>query len=116
MKIKFQADADLNIYIVNAVLRIESKIDFKTANDAKLEGLDDHKVLQFAANQQRILVSHDQRTMPSHFAKFITNYQSYGVLIIPKRLPTLEVAENIVLIWETFIDEEWINRIAFLPI
>jgi hypothetical protein len=29
MKIKFQADADLNQNIINAIFRVESKIDFQ---------------------------------------------------------------------------------------
>jgi hypothetical protein len=53
--------------------------------------------------------------MPNHFAEFIKNNISYGVLIVPKKLPVIEVAENIILIWEIFTEEEWINRIAFLP-
>ena len=65
MKIKFQADADLNQNIVNAVVRIDSKIDFQTAINANLKGLTDIQVLALAANQKRVLVSHDQRTMPN---------------------------------------------------
>jgi len=116
MKIKFQADADLNQNIVNAVVRINSEINFQTANDANLRGLKDDKVLELAANQKRTLVSHDQRTMPKHFAEFITNDKSYGVLIVPKKLSVMDVAENIILIWEVFTEQDWINRIAFLPL
>jgi hypothetical protein len=116
MKIKFQADEDLNQNIVNAVIRLEPKIDFQTAFNANLKGLTDAQVLALATHQKRILVSHDHRTMPNHFAKFITQYNSYGVLIVPKKLSAIEVTENIILIWELFTDEEWINRIAFLPL
>ncbi len=116
MKIKFQADEDLNQNIISAVLRINSKIDFQTATNADLKGLTDKQVLEFAANQKRILISHDQRTMPNHFAEFITKNKSYGVLIVSKKLPIIEVSENIILIWEVFTDGEWINRIAFIPL
>ena len=116
MRIKFQADADLNQHIVNAVLRIEPGIDFQTSNNANLTGLTDREVLELAASQRRILVSHDQKTMPNHFAEFITQNKSYGIIIVPKKLPVIEVAENLILIWEVFSDEEWIDRIAFLPI
>ncbi|NET58577.1 MAG: hypothetical protein F6K47_21210 [Symploca sp. SIO2E6] len=116
MKIKFQADADLKQQIVSAVLRLETAIDFQTANKANLTGLTDRQVLELAASQRRVLVSHDQKTMPNHFAEFIAHNQSYGIIIVPKKLPVIEVAENIILIWEVFSDEEWIDRIAFLPI
>ena len=35
----------------------------------------------------RVLVTHDQKTMPRHFAAFIAAETSPGVLIIPQQLP-----------------------------
>ncbi|MEY2985650.1 MAG: hypothetical protein RLZZ568_2267 [Cyanobacteriota bacterium] len=116
MKIRFQADADLNRHIINAVLRLEPAMDFQSAQNANLLGLTDPQVLKYAADRQRILVSHDQRTMPKHFAEFINHHRSYGVVIVPKRLSVLDVSENIVLIYEVLTAEDWINRIAFLPL
>jgi hypothetical protein len=51
MKIKFQADADLRDPIVSGVKRRELMIDFKTANEAQLEGLPDLEVLAKAASE-----------------------------------------------------------------
>ena len=67
MSIRFQADADLNLDIVTAVRRREPAIDFATAADAKFEGVSDPEVLERAAKENRILVSHDRRTMLHHF-------------------------------------------------
>ena len=67
MKIRFQADADLNQNIVKALLRREPTIDFKTAVAANFEGLKDIEVLTKAAQEGRLLVTHDRRTMPQHF-------------------------------------------------
>ena len=61
MKVRFQADADLNQIIVTAVLRHEPDIDFQTAHAAGLHGLDDQAVLSKAAAEGRVLVSHDRR-------------------------------------------------------
>jgi len=64
MKLKFQADADLRDPIVSGVKRREPAIDFKTANEAQLEGMPDPEVLAKAADEGRMLVSHDVNTMP----------------------------------------------------
>jgi hypothetical protein len=69
MKPRFQADADLNEDIVTAVLRREPEIDFHTADEAGLRGLPDNAVLALAAQENRILISHDRRTMSRHFAE-----------------------------------------------
>ena len=70
MKSRFLADADLNRTIVSGVLRREPSLDFLTAQAAGLRGMNDSEVLALAAEQQRVLVSHDVGTMPAHFALF----------------------------------------------
>jgi len=45
MKIRFQADVDLNHIIVNATLRREGRIDFNSAQTANLDSLSDLEVL-----------------------------------------------------------------------
>src|SRR5262245_31807122 len=76
MTIRFQADAELNRLIVLAVIRREPNLDFRTAEVAGLTGLKDHEVLAVAAGEGRVLVSHDQKTMPRHFAEFIVHTPS----------------------------------------
>ncbi|HEX4487190.1 MAG TPA: DUF5615 family PIN-like protein [Terriglobales bacterium] len=57
MKIRFQADADLNEDIVKGVLRREPGVDFKTATEAGLRRLSDLEVLTLAASEGRVVVS-----------------------------------------------------------
>jgi hypothetical protein len=70
VKIRFQADADLNQDIIAGILRREPRVDFQTAGQAGLRGLDDVQALALAARDGRALVSHDRKTMPAHFAEF----------------------------------------------
>jgi hypothetical protein len=65
--IRFLADAYFNHAIVKGCRRHEPAMDFLAANEAKLEGVPDLEVLALAANQDRILVTHDRKTMPRHF-------------------------------------------------
>lgn len=85
MRIAFQADADLNDDIVKGVKRRIPEIDFQNASDAGLEGLEDEVVLSIAANENRILVTHDRRTMPFHFAEFILKRDCPGVIVVSKK-------------------------------
>ena len=116
MKIKFQADADLREQIIWAVKRVAPEVDFQTANEAKLYGLNDQTVLAIAASQNRILISHDRRTMPYHFGEFIQNQKSPGVFIISQKFDMEKVVDDIVLIWSASKAEEWENIISELPI
>lgn len=116
MPIRFQADADLNQIIVSAVLRRVPAIDFRTAATAGLSGLKDPEVLTVAASDSRILVTHDQATMPRHFGEFSRSQRSPGLIVVPQHLPLGEVVDDLILIWTATQADEWTDRIVFLPI
>jgi len=116
MKIRYQADADLNEIIVLAVVRREPAIDFQTAAATGLRHLKDPEVLALAAREGRVLVSHDHQTMPRHFGSFIAANTSPGVLLVPQHLPIAAAVEELLLIWSAAEAEEFINRICFLPL
>ena len=116
MPIRFQADADFNQIIVTAIARRVPELDFKTATVAGLEGLKDLEVLALAAREDRILVTHDQTTMPTHFGEFARLTSSPGLIVVPQTLPVREVVDALILIWAATQPEEWVNRIVYLPI
>ena len=62
--VRFLADADLNQKIVTGARRREPAIDFRSATDARLAGLHDRDVLALAAASNRVLVTHDMKSMP----------------------------------------------------
>ena len=116
MKVRFQADADLNEILVKAMLRREPGIDIQTARAAGLAGLADNDVLTLAARSGRLLLTHDRKTMPNHFAEFIAAQSSAGVLIVPQKLPISQAVEELLLVWVASEADEWINRIFSLPL
>ncbi len=116
MKVRYQADADLNQKIVSATIRRVIDIDFRTASVAGLAGLSDDEVLALAARDGRILVTHDQSTMPRHFAAFIAREQSPGVLVVPRHHPLKQIVDDLIVIWSATEAEEWTNRILYLPL
>ena len=116
MRIQFQADADLRGVIITTLLRREPMINFQTAHDAGLAGLHDLKVLEIAARENRLLVSHDHTSMPIHFATFISGNMSSGVVIVPQHLPLNVVVDELMLIWVASDQSEWTNRISYLPL
>ncbi len=116
MKIRFQADADLNEVIIDGVRRREPTIDFQTANDVDLRGLTDFEVLEISARENRILVSHDFKTMPAAFAEFLRERSSPGVFILPQNTEFHAAIESLLMIWAASDAAEWSNRICRLPL
>ncbi len=67
--IHFQADADLRQAIVTGTIRRQPKLNFQSANEARLEGIKDLGVLAIAARDNRVLVTYDRKTMPIEFGQ-----------------------------------------------
>jgi len=115
MKIRFQADNDLDQRIVVATKRLDPTIDFQTAHALKLHGVPDTLVLERTAEAERILVSHDRRTLPEFFREFISTNSSPGLIIVAPRLPVGRAAELLHLLWAASEAEEYVNVIDDLP-
>lgn len=74
-------------------------------------------VLALAAEQDRILVSHDFQTMPQHFGEFLgAQCSSPGVFLVKQSSPVGEVIDEIVLIWSASDAEDWKNRSLEIPL
>lgn len=115
-RVRFQADADFRQAIVVGVIRRQPNLDFQSAYTAKLEGKKDSEVLAIAAQDNRVLVTHDRKTMPDEFGRFILSNTSPGVLIVSQSLSISGVIEALILVWEATTAEEWINQIMSLPL
>jgi predicted nuclease of predicted toxin-antitoxin system len=91
-------------------------VSFIEAFEAGIVAKRDPAVLRMAADENRILVTHDFRTMPRHFRQFVAQHDSPGVILIPQRLVLNTAIEDLVTIHRASEAEEWFNQIRFLPL
>lgn len=114
--VRLIADENFRFPIVQGVRRIQPAIDIQTANEAGIVGMLDPLVLETASTLGGILVTHDERTMPQHFAEFLAaGRHSPGVLLIPQETPIRVAIEALHLVWYASEPEEWVDRIDYLP-
>lgn len=116
MKPQFLADANFNHKILVGLRRRDPSIDFQTAEQGGTVGRSDAEVLLIAARKNRILVSHDRRTMPACFAEFIKTQTSPGVIIVSQDLDIGAAINDLLLISTGTTLEEWQNVLGFVPI
>lgn len=79
--LRFLADENLNNQIVRGVLRRNSNIDIVRVQDVGLTEIDDATVLQWAAQNVRVVLTHDVATM-TNFAyelSLLPNLKFYGL-------------------------------------
>ena len=116
MRVRYQADGDLDGRIVRGLRRVAPEIDIRTASLGGLEGLKDPDVLRLSADSGRILVSQDRRTMPGHFARYAAKERSTGLILLRDGIPIATAIEDLALIWSATEAEEWSGRLVWIPL
>ena len=90
-------------------------MDFRTAAGTIPDGTLDREVLRIAADDDRVLVSGDLRTMSAHFQDFIAMHESPGVLLIPSSRSIGAAIQGILFVWLNWAPGDLRNRISWLP-
>jgi Domain of unknown function (DUF5615) len=116
LRASFLADADLRFAIVQGLRRLDPRVDFLPAQRSIPDSTGDSDVLALAADLDRVLVSHDLRTVPGRLYRFLRNRESPGVILIPQILPTGDAVEELSIAWNCLDADEFRNRIIYLPL
>ena len=114
---RFLADNDLMDQIVLGVLRREPTLVMTRLREVGLAKAPDTSVLEFAAREGFIVVSHDVNTMRAAAGARLTNGQEMaGLLLVHQRSPITQTIEDLILIGVASDAAEWVGEIQFLPL
>ncbi len=115
--LRLAADENLNYNIVRRVLRVNPKVDIVRVQEAGLSGADDPTVLAWAANESRVLLSHDVVTMTKYAYERIAAGESMpGLFEVSFRSSIGRIIEDILLLVECSFDNEWEGQVRYLPL
>jgi hypothetical protein len=116
-QLRFAVDENFNMQIVNGVLRRLPEAEILRVQDAGLQGADDAAVLEWAANEGRVLLTHDVNTLTAFaYKRIAAGLPMPGVFEVPLLVPTQIVIEDILLLAECSLEGEWEGRITYLPL
>ena len=117
MTIRFLADEDVRADIVRGLRSREPAIDILDVKIGGLRGATDPALLELAAEQDRIVVTHDRNTMTRHYYERLAAGKSGpGLFIVPTEPSAAgRVVESLLLVWSASKAEEWRDRIVYLP-
>ena len=114
---RFLADHDLNEHIIAGVLRREPAVEFVRARDLALADSPDDQILDRAAREEMIVVSHDVNTMPAAARRRISEGESVtGLMMVHQMDPIGPTIENLILIWAATQPQDWNDQICYLPL
>ncbi len=113
---RFLANHDLTEAIVLGVSRREPAIEFQRLREVGMADRPDAEVLEYAAINGFLLVSHDVNTMTAHAAERLAKgLRMPGVFVAHQSAPIGVIIEDLVMIWVSSEAEEWADQVTFLP-
>lgn len=115
--IRLAADENFNNNIVRGILRRNPEIDIIRVQDAGLGGADDPVILEWAAQNNRVLLTHDVATITGYaYERVVNGLVMSGVFEVRRNVPLNRAIEEILLITEFSLEGEWEGQVHYLPL
>lgn len=111
------ADEDFNNRILDGLIRRNLAIDIMRVQDAGMSGKSDPEILEWAASEKRVLLTHDVTTMRQHaYNRVIAGLPMPGVFEVAQDVPIGVTIEEILFLAECSVEGEWEGQVRFLPL
>lgn len=111
------ADENFNNDIVRGLLRRSPDLDIARIQDVGLSGTDDPTILEWVAQEGRVLLTHDVSTITHYAYERIRAGKSMpGVFEVSRNVPIGVAIEDILLLAECSLDDEWEGQVRYLPL
>jgi hypothetical protein len=115
--LRLAADEIFHGDTVRGLRRRAPDLDLVRVQDAGLSGADDVTVLEWAAREGRMLLSHDVRTLTRHaYARVGAGQPMPGVVEVPRTVSIGQAIEDLVLLAEASLEGELEGRVVYLPL
>lgn len=92
-------------------------VDLVRVQDVGLLSAEDPAILAWAADQGRILLTHDRKTVPDFaYARLAAGLLMPGVFVVRRSLTVRQSIEELEIIVSGSTVDEWDGRVIFLPL
>lgn len=115
--LRLAADENFNNDIVRGLRRRNASVDIVTVQDAGLSGAEDPIVLEWAARENRVLLTHDVATMTAFaYERAEQGKPMPGVFEVSRKVQIGCAIEDTLLLVDCSIDREWEGQVRYLPL
>lgn len=115
--LRLAADENLHHPIISGLRRRLPEVDIVRVVDVGLGSRPDEEVLEWSAEQERVLVTHDVSTVPPIAWQRVEAGQPMpGVVMVPDLQPRGRMIEDLVLLVQVFEAEEIRDTVIYLPL
>ena len=116
MPLRFLTDENFDGRITDGLLS-RTAIDVVRVQDVGLYSESDPEILNWSAEANRILLSHDIRTIPKYAVERVRSGMTMpGVVLVPDSMPIGQAISDIQLLSECSSEEELEWQVVYLPL
>ena len=115
--LRLLGDENFSGDIVRGLLLRNPRLDVVRVQDVGLAGADDPDILKWAAENGRIVLTHDRATMAEYaYERVVSGERMPGVFIVNDRFPVGRAIEEILLMDACTEPAEWNNLVVHVPV
>lgn len=115
--LRFVANENLNNDILRGLLRRAPNLNIVRVQDVGLSGANDPTVLEWATQEQRVLLTHDVATITQYAYDRVRSGQPMpGVFEVSRHAPIGLVIDDLLLIGEFSLEDEWEGQVRYVPL
>ena len=115
--LSFLSDENLNRDIIRGLFLREPNLDLIRVQEVGLRQVDDPAILDWAANHDRILLTHDRATMPDFaYHRILNGEKMSGLFVINDRMPIRQAIDDLLIIVSCSQPVEWQGIVLYLPL
>jgi hypothetical protein len=114
--IRFAADEDFHRPFLFALARLDVPIEVVRVRDVGLGGSRDEVVMEWAASENRVLLSHDRNTMiQAAHDRIVAGLAMPGLIIVEQHIEVALFVEQLELIANCQDTDDLANQVLFIP-
>ncbi len=111
------ADENFNNDILRGLLRRDPSLNIVRIQDVGLTHAPDSDVLEWAAKENRVLLTHDRNTITKFaYQRVVEGKPMPGVIEVDRSVPMNVVIDDILLLVLSSDSGEWEGQIIYLPL
>jgi hypothetical protein len=115
--LRLATDEDFNNRVLRGLLRRNPNLNIVRVQDAGLRARTDPEILEWAAAERRVLLTHDVTTMTQYaYDRIAAGLPMPGIFVVSQEIPIGLAIEEVLLIAVCSLEGEWEGQIRFLPL
>ena len=115
--IRLLTDENVDNNILRGLARRLPHLDFVSVRGVGLAGSSDLMVLKWAANEQRVVLTHDRKTMVRDANQLVAQGEAMaGVIFVPDRLGIGRAINDLVRVLEDSTELSMRDSVKYLPL